>query len=175
MRVIKKVLGPDLCQEASLMDAFATDASALTYSSGAPLLLFGSSSEAMATATSVIEASGVRIGDRMPLEAAGERLDAQGRVSAVWIELDRNCGAVMDELLARISRDVADGRYAAVVSTKGAMLDPAAAHIQGAVELIVDADEAERIGALAMVTAEHQRFPRLGTWEATAVPNACAS
>jgi hypothetical protein len=144
------------------MDAFSADASMLTYSDNAPLLLAGSSNGAMAAARSAIEASGLRIGATMPLESAAARLDVQGRVGALWLELDRDCGGAMDELLSRISRDVADGRYAAVVSTKRAMLDAVVAQVHGPVELIVDADDAERVGALAIATAQHRRAIEIG-------------
>ena len=60
----------------------------------------------------------------------------------------------MDELLAYVNRDVASGRYAAVVSASSALLDPVTAQIgDGAVEFIVDADDAERVAALAIATS----------------------
>ena len=60
----------------------------------------------------------------------------------------------MDELLRLVSRDVADGRYAAIVSTSGALLDPVMASLgNDAVELIVDADDAARAAALAIATS----------------------
>ena len=70
--------------------------------------------------------------------------------------LDTDGGGPMDDLLTQVSRDVADGRYAAVISTTAALLDPLSARIdEDAVELIVDADEAERAAALAIATARH--------------------
>jgi hypothetical protein len=60
----------------------------------------------------------------------------------------------MDDLLVRISEEVRDGRYAAVVSTTAGLLDPVAARLgDGPVDLIVDGDEADRIAALAVATA----------------------
>jgi len=57
----------------------------------------------------------------------------------------------MDQLLTQVSRDVRDGRYAAVVSATADLLDPVAARLEtSGVELIIDADEAERAAALAM-------------------------
>ena len=71
------------------------------------------------------------------------------------MELDRDGGEAMDRLLAQVSRDVGDGRYAAVVSATGDLLDPIAASLDtDAVELIVDADDAERTAALAVATAK---------------------
>jgi DNA-binding MarR family transcriptional regulator len=138
------------------MDAFPTVASSSTCFGDAPVLVAATSNEAIATAMPAIEAGGFRVGDTMSIELAGGRLDLQGRAAAVWIEVDRDGGGAMDELLTRISRDVADGRYAAVVSTKSAILDAVAAQVGGDVELIVDADEAQRLGALAIATEQHR-------------------
>ena len=68
----------------------------------------------------------------------------------------------MDALLDTIGRDAADGRFAAVVSATAALVDPVDARIrETGVELIVDANEAERAAALAIVTARASMPPRL--------------
>jgi hypothetical protein len=60
----------------------------------------------------------------------------------------------MDEVLDCVARDVLDGRYAAVVSSTAALIDPVAARVgDGAIQLIVDADDGERAAALAIATA----------------------
>ena len=61
----------------------------------------------------------------------------------------------MDELLDRVSRDVADGRYAAVVSTHGGLCSiPWPRGIdEPRIEIIVNGDEAERAAALAVALA----------------------
>src|SRR5205823_6452561 len=80
-------------------------------------------------------------------------LELQGAASALWVELDRDCGGAIDDLLIRVSDDVANGRYAAVVSATAGLLDPLSASLgQSDVELIVDADDAERAAALAIAT-----------------------
>jgi DNA-binding MarR family transcriptional regulator len=59
----------------------------------------------------------------------------------------------MDELLAQVSRDVGNGRYSAVISATADLLDPLAASLEtSGVELIIDADDAERAAALAIAT-----------------------
>ncbi|HEY8623897.1 MAG TPA: winged helix DNA-binding protein [Casimicrobiaceae bacterium] len=108
----------------------------------------------MARAIRTIEASGLRVGDIMPIEIARERIERQVAATAIWVELDDDCGGPMDALLDQLNRDVAEGRYAAVVSAPISLLDPLSSLIdESAIELIVDADDAERVAALAIATA----------------------
>jgi DNA-binding MarR family transcriptional regulator len=140
------------------MDAILTDAADVDYSQPPPVLIAASSESAMATACRVIETCGGRIGARLPIELAKERIERQAVTSAVWIELDEDCGGPMDELLTHVSRDVAEGRYAAIVSARRSLLDPLVARLDsGAVELIIDADDAERAAALAIASAQAAR------------------
>ena len=137
------------------MDAYSTDAANLRYSDLPPMLLAASSELAMARAERSALAAGFRIGSRTPIELAGDRIQQQISATGLWVELDRDGGEAMDRLLAQVSRDVGDGRYAAVVSATGDLLDPIAASLDtDAVELIVDADDAERTAALAVATAK---------------------
>jgi hypothetical protein len=136
------------------MNAIQSDTSDSTYSDKPPVLIGASSDSAAGRAVRCIEAAGCRIGDTVPLEATRERIDRQLAASAVWIELDRDGGVAMDEVLDCVARDVLDGRYAAVVSITAALIDPVAARVgDGAIQLIVDADDGERAAALAIATA----------------------
>ena len=83
----------------------------------------------MARAVQTVEASGARIADRVAIDEAHDRIARQASASAVWVELDRDCGASMDQLLAEISKGAADGRYAAVVSSTAALI-PGGAYIE---------------------------------------------
>jgi DNA-binding MarR family transcriptional regulator len=137
------------------MDAYSTDRDNLDYSGQPPVLVAASSNAAFERALRSIEAGGARVSARLAIADARKRIELQIAASAVWIELDDDCGVSMDELLSAVNRDVADGRYAAVVSTSPALLDPVAAKLEeSAVELIVDADEAQRAAALAIVTSQ---------------------
>ncbi|MES2147006.1 MAG: MarR family winged helix-turn-helix transcriptional regulator [Pseudomonadota bacterium] len=101
-----------------------------------------------------IEASGRRIGASILLDEASERIERQASASALWLEIDEDTGGAMDALLAQISKDVSAGRYAAVVSTTGALLDPVMAGIGDSdIALLIDAGEAERAAALAIATS----------------------
>jgi DNA-binding MarR family transcriptional regulator len=143
------------------MDAIPIDAAELDYSDLPPLMLAASSDAAMARAERSAAASGIRVGARMPIELAKERIGRQISATAIWVELDSDCGGAMDELLHQVSRDVASGLYAAVVSATSNLLDPVAAGLEStAVELIIDADDADRAAALAIATANRARPAR---------------
>ena len=111
------------------MNAIETDPFDLGYSEGAPVLIAASSDAALARAVRTIEAGGARVGGTLQIETARERIEQQVSAKAIWLELDRDCGAPMDELLDSIGKDVADGRYAAVVSGLGELIDPLTARL----------------------------------------------
>lgn len=126
-----------------------------SYSDVPPILVGASSESAMAKAVGTLEAIDCRIADRMTLERARDRIERQIAASAVWLEVDRDCGSAMDELLDYVDAKVSDGRFAAVVSTTAELIDPIAARLRNrSIELIVDADEAQRAAALAIATAQ---------------------
>ena len=133
------------------MDAFVTDADNLTYSDRPPVLVAASSAAGFARARPAIEAAGMRIADTVLIAEAEARIERQAAASALWIELDQDGGPPLDALLTQVNRDVADGRYAAIVATSAELLDPVLARVdQAGVELLVDADESQRIAALAV-------------------------
>jgi hypothetical protein len=141
------------------MDAFRTDGESLQpfdvhYSGQAPVLVAASSETALSRALRTVEATGLRVAGKVDIDAAVGRIERQASATALWVELDCDCGGPLDELIGQVSRDVAEGRYAAVVSATAELLDPLAARIDDdAVELIVDADEIERAAALAIATS----------------------
>ena len=136
------------------MDAYSSNQADLYTFDGPPVLIAATSQSAMARAELSISASGLRIGAKLPIEATAARLDTQGNAATVWVEIDSDCGGPMDDMLSRVSEDVSNHRYAAVVSTTSSLLDPVAAILgSDAIQLIVDADEAERISALAVASA----------------------
>src|SRR5215210_4206550 len=139
------MLGPASNPGLDPMDATLTDRHELDYSDKSPILIAASSAAAMARASRTVEASGMRVADLVGVDAARERIERQVLATAIWVELDEDCGGPMDELLGQVSRDVAHGRYAAVICTTSALLDPVTANLtDNSIELIVDADDAER-------------------------------
>ena len=157
MRVIKAVLGPVFPKGQPRMDAYLADAAKPSNFDGPPILIAATSDKAMAQARCTIEALGLRIGVMVPIESASERLEMQGRAAALWIEIDRDAGRAMDELLDVAARETREGRYATIISTTSDILDVVAGHFDSdGVELIVDADEAERAAAIAIATARRR-------------------
>jgi DNA-binding MarR family transcriptional regulator len=133
------------------MTAFVTAGENLTYSDGPPVLVAASSESGFARARPTIEAAGMRVAGSVLVEDAGERLARQASASALWVEIDDDGGAPLDALLSQINSDVADGRYAAVVATRSALVDPVLARLdQARVEMLIDASESERVAALAV-------------------------
>jgi len=127
-----------------------------------PILIAGDSEAALERAARTVAACGVRIADTVGLEQAPERIDLQAAASALWIELDRDRGAPMDRLLDHVNRDAGHGRYRAIVAAPAELLDAIAARLSDdGVELLVDADEADRTAALAVALTDAGRPDRL--------------
>jgi hypothetical protein len=55
------------------------------------LLIAASSETALRRARETADASGMRIGARLGIGEATDRLRQQASVSAIWIEVDRDC------------------------------------------------------------------------------------
>ncbi len=133
------------------MDVLVTGTENITYSDGPPVLVAASSHAAFARARPAIEAAGMRVADTVLMEDAEARIDRQAAASALWVEIDRDGGAALDGLLAKINRDVADGRYAAIVATSAALVDPVLARLdQAGIEMLIDPGQADRVAALAI-------------------------
>ena len=132
----------------------------LGYRDEPPILIGANSETAMAKAVTSIEATGRRIGARMTLHSARERIERQIAASTIWLELDRDTDGEIDDVLACIARNVNSGRFAAVVSADAELIDPICACLDDAdVELIIDANDAERAAALAIATARARVTP----------------
>ena len=99
MPLITEALGPTSFMRGSYMDAYSSEAANYNSFSGPPVLVAASSSAAMMRAEGTIVSHGLRIGARLPIEDALARIKTQASATAVWIEIDRDCGDEMDELL----------------------------------------------------------------------------
>ena len=136
------------------MNPMQTELHDLSYSDTPPILVGASSSAALDRAVRGIEAAGCRIGEKMTIGSARGRIERQIAASAVWLELDRDGGAEMDDVLELVRSNAAEGRFGAIVSSTADLIDPVAARLDDqAIELIVDADDAQRAAALALAVA----------------------
>lgn len=144
------------------MDALVTGTDNLTYSDGPPVLVAASSAAGLDRARPAIEAAGMRVAGTVLVAGAEERIDRQAAASALWVEIDQDGGALLDSLLAKVNRDVADGRYAAVVATSAEFVDPVIAQLdQPGIEMLIDAGESERVAALAVARSHPFRDQRV--------------
>ena len=128
-----------------------------------PILVSADSESAMARGRAAVTISGLRLADAVPLGQAVERMRRQAAASALWIELDggANCSGA-HELLDHVARDVAEGRYGAVVAVPGEFLDTVAVHaFDPNLDVVVDGDESERAAALAIAISGARRTDRL--------------
>jgi DNA-binding MarR family transcriptional regulator len=159
MRVIPVVLGTACHNGFDPMDAYSTDRAILTYSDAAPVLIAGSSDRAIAHANLTVNAFGLRVAGECKLSEAAHRLNQQASASAIWVELDGSgMEDLPDEFIARLNSDVSSGRYGAVVSAPSLLIDSLAGALDDDVQLIIDADDAERASALALALA-HRSSP----------------
>ena len=133
------------------MDAHSVDRADLNYSGQPPIIVIGDSPAAAARARAAIDASGERVAAVLPLSGARERLELQGAMSALWIELSGELGDDGETLLDRVADDVESGRYQAIVSAPAAMIDPIYARLgDSGTEILLDAGESERAASLAV-------------------------
>jgi len=151
MRVIQPMLGPSAIDGVFPMDAFLTDQGGdPAYANTAPVLIASSSTHALGNAACIIEGAGLRIADRVGIDAACEAISRQIAASAVWIEVEEDAGQALDSLLDRVDRDVAAGRYAAVVAAPPSLIEPILARVHDPrIEIVIGASEADRVAALA--------------------------
>ena len=128
-----------------------------------PILVSGDSESALARGRAAVTMSGLRLADAVPLGEAIERMRRQAAASALWIEFDGDAGGRgAQELLDHVARDVAEGRYGAVLAVPGECLDAVAAHaFDMNLDVVVDGDEAERAAALAIAISGARQTDRL--------------
>jgi DNA-binding MarR family transcriptional regulator len=85
------------------------------------------------------------------IDVALDRL-TRGRWEVVWVEIDGDFDGRVERLLQQVNEDVGAGRYRAVVSAVPELIDPVSAIVASPeVEVIINAGEAERAAALAML------------------------
>ena len=135
------------------MHALLTE-TAVTYDGPPPLLLAGSSEPAFKKARDTAAASGLRVGGEVGISAARNRLRQQASASAIWVELDEDCGPELDALLDEVDSLVESRRTGAVVSIDSSLIDRLGSRLfDSPAQFIVDAGPIERAASLATATA----------------------
>ncbi|HEU5482581.1 MAG TPA: hypothetical protein VFU80_05770 [Sphingomicrobium sp.] len=136
------------------MDALSTETD-LSYAGPPPLLIAASSDEALRRARKTADLSGMRVGAELRISEARARLRQQASASAIWIEIDRDCGPDLDRLLDEVEEAIACRRFGAVLSLSSDMLDCVSQRLfDCASHIVVDADPFERAASLATAVAE---------------------
>lgn len=135
------------------MDARAAETN-LSYSGPPPLLIAASSDRAMRAARDTADSSGLRIGAQLSIAQARERLRTQASASAIWIEVDQDCGEELDSLLDDVDRAVASRRMGAVLSLSSSVVDSVSSRLfDTGSQVVIDGDAFERAASLATATA----------------------
>jgi len=139
------------------MQPISTDSPDILYVAQHPVLVIGDGdgdgAAALAAAGAAIQGAGLRLGDQVPLASGRDRIARQIATAALWIELG---GASPEDtliaLLDRVQEDATGGRYPAVVSARSDQLDLVAARLnEPAIQILIDADDAQRAAAGAVL------------------------
>ena len=126
----------------------------VSYDSRLPLVIAASSATAMQRAVETAGSAGLRIGAQVGIDGARERLRQQASVAAIWIEIDRDCGESLDELLDDVDEFVRKRRVGAVVSLTSDVVDALGHRLfDGDAQIVIDGDPIERVASLALATA----------------------
>jgi DNA-binding MarR family transcriptional regulator len=148
------VLGPEFQDGVVPMYAQSSDREVISYSDQPPVLIAADDEAALARAKPAIEAAGLRVAGVVGTAAATTRIEQQGAASAIWLELSRDCGAATDRLLGQVADRATENRYPAILSIPSQLLDAVAARVPlELVELLIDADEMDRLSALSLALA----------------------
>lgn len=135
------------------MDALLTETS-VAYGGPPPLLIVASSEPAMRRARETADLADTRIGAQLGIETARERLTSQASASAIWVELDRDCGDSLDLLLDDVDELSSARRIGAVLSITSDLIDRLGERLfSGTAQILVDGDPFERAATLATATA----------------------
>jgi len=134
------------------MQALPTE-TVLSYDGPAPLFIAGTSESAIRRARGTAAAAGLRVGGEVGISAARDRLKQQASASAIWVELDEDCGADLDDLLDQVESIVETRRTGAVIAIDSALIDRLGSRLfDSRAQFLIDADPMERVATLALAT-----------------------
>ncbi|MBA3577932.1 MAG: hypothetical protein H0W39_10040 [Sphingomonas sp.] len=108
----------------------------------------------MRRARETAHASGLRIGSQLGIDEARQRLREQASASAIWIEVDSDCGEGLDLLLDDVAEAVASRRFGAVLSLTSDMIDTVGQRLfNSATQIVIDGNAMDRAVGLATASA----------------------
>lgn len=115
-----------------------------------PVLVVGDTHVSRYRARATVEASGWDVLEALTPEQALDRLEARQRLAAIWIELDEAPALAARRMLERADREGRAAKHGVVVATRIEHVDEVLCDLSGAVELLVNADEVERVATLSL-------------------------
>ena len=126
-----------------------------------PILIAATSDEARARAVVTAESGGYRA-VTVPMDEAAQRLGIQPQASAIWIELDQDTGAELDDLLDQVQAEAVSGYCPAIITSSLPLVDRIMARVEDpSVEILVDPSPADRVATLALAMARKSVGQRL--------------
>jgi DNA-binding MarR family transcriptional regulator len=118
-----------------------------------PVLVAASSTFAAAGVIEAVQAAQLPL-VVIPIEDALDRIGIQSRAAAFWLDIDRDGGAMLDQLLDRLDAEVGAGSFPAIISAPRSLIDPIVARIQNPdIQVVADGTPADRSAALAIALA----------------------
>lgn len=131
------------------MNIESTGPTGIAYDDTRPVILIASNSAAAQRARELMDQRHVRIGAQVSIQDGRKRLAEQAVTGAVWIEIERDAGGALVELLHELRYDSTERGYGAVVSTTSDLADLVISALgQSKVQVLVDPDADERKIAL---------------------------
>jgi hypothetical protein len=119
--------------------------------SASPVLVIGDTPGAISRGRRTVESSDFRSTTALNFEEAAETLGRSASLSAIWLEFDEAPTPAGSRLLQRVGTDAALLSAGVVVSTRLEHLDEVMLWLgDRRAELLVDAEDMERLGALVM-------------------------
>jgi DNA-binding MarR family transcriptional regulator len=122
--------------------------------SGLPVLVIGDTHASRFNARKSVEASGLRVLDALTPEQALGRLDKAPSLSAIWAEFEDAPTLAGHRLLERADRSARTAQLAVVVATRMPHIDEVLCGLSDKVNVLVDADEVERVATFALACSE---------------------
>jgi DNA-binding MarR family transcriptional regulator len=129
----------------------------IEFSDAPSIIVVGDGEASAARAKSSAGHAGLRVSDSISIQGSVERLSRQAAMDGVFVEVTEDSGDVLDALLDALEQGARDGRHGSVISAPWELIDVVAARTpHPRVVHLCNADEVQRVAALAMISARHK-------------------